>query len=270
MVNINKNKESQIAGIVGNNRAVASGYLRLLSLDALRERMGPKWQSRADHIRFIAEGVIKRHLTKGQTYYQATDSAYVMVFDFDVEDRAEHVCRAIGREIVQRLLGASEGGPEDLSVEMRATVVPCDQLRGNANPAAAFEQCLAAAEPHLVSASDDDPGRPEPELTPVPAAESGEVRAPSSLVDRINALVHKTEQQLTAEAAGSRICRPYHHRYHYARYGRHRVHHACEGAASEDKDHRHLGWRSIAQCGFSAFRGTAWGRRRSSETFSAR
>src|SRR3954469_10258631 len=91
-------REKALRDIISTHKAVASGFLRLLSLDALRERMGDKWQSRSDHIQFVTEAAIKRHLQRGQTFYRANDSSYVIVFDFDAEDRAEFICRAISRE----------------------------------------------------------------------------------------------------------------------------------------------------------------------------
>ena len=72
-------RETQLRDILGSYRAVASGHLRLLSLDALRERIGVRWQARSDHMQFIVGSVIKRHLRRGQTYYQANEAGYVIV-----------------------------------------------------------------------------------------------------------------------------------------------------------------------------------------------
>src|SRR3954467_9588380 len=138
-------RESQVRDIIATHKAVASGFLRLLSLDALRERMGEKWESRSGHIQFVTEAAIKRHLQRGQTFYQANDSAYVIVFDFDAEDRAEFICRAISREIIQRLLGSSENKDEDLSVEMRVAVIASSQIVPGTDLPGILEQNLQAA-----------------------------------------------------------------------------------------------------------------------------
>lgn len=154
MVGIDKATEAQLNDIVNSHGTIASGFLRLLSLDAVRDRLGSKWESRADHIRFIAENTIKRHLARGQTFYQANDSGYVIVFDFDAQDRAEFVCRAIGREIVQRLLGPGENNPEDVAVELRVSTVSCEPLRRSGSPAAALEKTLGDVPPWVVSGAD--------------------------------------------------------------------------------------------------------------------
>jgi hypothetical protein len=147
-------RESQLREILGNNKTVASGFLRLLSLDAVRERMGAKWQARSTYIQYVTESAIKRHLQRGQTFYQVNDSSYVIIFDFDAEDRAQYICRAISREIIQRLLGSSENKDDDLAMEMRVAVVDCDQLRQGAELPAALEYSLAAAAPRVITSSD--------------------------------------------------------------------------------------------------------------------
>lgn len=147
-------RESQLRDIIGGNGTVASGFLRLLSLDAVRERMGDKWQARSIYIQYVTESAIKRHLERGQTFYQANDCCYVIIFDFDAEDRAQYICRSISREIIQRLLGSSENKDDDLAMEMRVAVVDGDQLRQGAGLPAALERSLAAAAPRVITGSD--------------------------------------------------------------------------------------------------------------------
>jgi hypothetical protein len=147
-------RESALRNIISSHKAVASGFLRLLSLDALRERLGDKWESRSGHIQFVTEAAIKRHLQRGQTFYQANDSAYVIVFDFDAEDRAEFICRAISREIIQRLLGSSENKDEDLSIEMRVAVIASSQIVPGPDLPGIIEQTLQVAAPRLISSAD--------------------------------------------------------------------------------------------------------------------
>ncbi len=152
-------RESRLNDIISSHKAVASGFLRLLSLDALRERLGSKWESRAGHIQFVTEATIKRHLQRGQTFYQANDSAYVIVFDFDAEDRAEFVCRAISREIIQRLLGSSENKDENLAIEMRVAVIAGNRIVPGTDLPGMLEQSLRAAAPKMISSADEGGGR---------------------------------------------------------------------------------------------------------------
>src|SRR3954471_21700768 len=149
-------RESQVRDIIATHKAVASGFLRLLSLDALRERMGDKWESRSEHIQFVTEAAIKRHLQRGQTFYRANDSSYVIVFDFDAEERAEFICRAISREIIQRLLGSSENKDENLAIEMRVAVIASSKILPGIDPHGVLDQSLRAAVPKLVASGDDE------------------------------------------------------------------------------------------------------------------
>lgn len=206
MSNPDAARESQLRDILGSHRAVASGHLRLLSLDALRERMGAKWQGRSDHMLYIVESIIKRHLRHGQTFYQANDSSFVIVFDFDDQDRAEFVCRAISREIVQRLLGASENKADDMAVEMRVAVVSCDQVGRGGDISTALESALSGAAPQVVAASAAGGATPESrtsgpsnDATPVRAADtSGAAKGVQPLHQALRSLLEEPEGRLLA------------------------------------------------------------------------
>ncbi|HVT50011.1 MAG TPA: hypothetical protein VHE77_00485 [Dongiaceae bacterium] len=137
--------------LVRSYQAVASGCLRLLSVEALKEQLGPKWQARVDQMKFVVESIIKRHLQRGQTFYQANDSTYVIVFDFDAEARAEHICRAISREIVERLLGNAQTKAEGTAVEMRVAVVASNQVKDGRLVGATVDQHFAGSAAHVIT-----------------------------------------------------------------------------------------------------------------------
>jgi hypothetical protein len=142
--------------LVRSYRAVSSGALRMLSIEALKEQLGAKWETKVDQMKFLVESIIRRHLQRGQTFYQANDSTYVIIFDFDAEQRAEFVCRAISREIVGRLLGSAEIKSEDPAIELRIASVPADQVHGGRISSEAFDRHFADATPHVVSSKDSD------------------------------------------------------------------------------------------------------------------
>jgi hypothetical protein len=137
--------------LVSSDRLVASGCLRLLSVEALKVQIGARWQARVDQMKFVVESIIKRHLQRGQTFYQANDSTYVIIFDFDAEARAEHICKAISREIVERLLGSAENKAEDLAVEMRVASMPASQVQGGRLAGHDVERHFAGAPPQVIS-----------------------------------------------------------------------------------------------------------------------
>jgi EAL domain-containing protein (putative c-di-GMP-specific phosphodiesterase class I) len=141
--------------LVRSYRAVSSGALRILSIEALKAQLGAKWEMKVDQMKFLVESIIRRHLQRGQTFYQATDSTYVIVFDFDADERAEFICRAISREIVGRLLGSAElKSEDDPAIEMRIASVPADQVQGGRISSEAFDRHFANAAPQLVSSKD--------------------------------------------------------------------------------------------------------------------
>jgi EAL domain-containing protein (putative c-di-GMP-specific phosphodiesterase class I) len=148
--------ESPPQDLVRSYRAVSSGALRMLSIEALKAQLGAKWEMKVDQMKFLVESIIRRHLQRGQTFYQANDSTYVIVFDFDADERAEFICRAISREIVGRLLGSAELKSEDPAIEMRIASVPADQVQGGRISSEAFDRHFADAAPQLVSSKDGD------------------------------------------------------------------------------------------------------------------
>lgn len=148
--------ETPSEGLVRSYRSVSSGALRMLSIEALKEQLGAKWETKLDQMKFVVESIIRRHLQRGQTFYQANDSTYVIIFDFDADQRAEFVCKAISREIVGRLLGSAEVKSEDPAIEMRIASVPADQVHGGRMSTEAFDLHFANATPQVVSSKDSD------------------------------------------------------------------------------------------------------------------
>jgi hypothetical protein len=195
-------REKTLRDIVSTHKAVASGFLRLLSLDALRERLGDKWETRSGHIQFVTEAAIKRHLQRGQTFYQANDSSYVIVFDFDAEDRAEFVCRAISREIIQRLLGSSENKDETLAIEMRVAVVASSQMASGADLPGMLEQSLQAAAPKLISSADEGGDRNDAG-PPIPSAARVSGSAAPSADLFLRDLLRQAEQRMAEDNSRS-------------------------------------------------------------------
>jgi hypothetical protein len=201
MIGSDAARESALRDIVSSHKAVASGFLRLLSLDALRERLGDKWETRSDHIQFVTEAAIKRHLQRGQTFYQASDSGYVIVFDFDAEERAEFICRAISREIIQRLLGSSENKDENLAIEMRVAVIAGSQLAAGADLPGMLEQSLQAAPSKLISNTDEGADRKDaaPKAPPAARASDGTAAVAGHLGDLFLRNLLKEAQQRIVE-----------------------------------------------------------------------
>ncbi len=168
--------ESPPQELVRSYRSVSSGALRMLSIEALKEQLGAKWENKLDQMKILVESIIKRHLQRGQTFYQANDSTYVIIFDFDAEQRAEFVCRAISREIVGRLLGSAEIKAEDPAIEMRITSVPADQVKGGRLASEDFDRHFGDVTPQVVSSKDSDASDPLVAL-PAEAAHSGGAHA---------------------------------------------------------------------------------------------
>ncbi len=61
--------ESNPEELVRNYRSVSSGALRMLSIEALKEQLGGKWEARLEQMKFMVESIIRRHLQRGQTFY---------------------------------------------------------------------------------------------------------------------------------------------------------------------------------------------------------
>jgi hypothetical protein len=210
--------ESPPQDLVRSYRSVSSGALRMLSIEALKAQLGAKWETKLDQMKFLVESIIRRHLQRGQTFYQANDSTYVIIFDFDAEQRAEFVCRAISREIVGRLLGSAELKSEDPAIEMRITSVPADQVHGGRMAPEAFDRHFADVTPQVVSSKDSDagaldaiaaldPGAPSADASQGQAKGAAGRTAPDAvhgaLLDRLRQVEDNRAERTDAAASGT-------------------------------------------------------------------
>ncbi len=85
--------------------SLASGQLKIINLGFVKEKFGPSWNRKVDHVHTVCEMVLKRHLGHRHFYYRGSDTAYVVVFDMADKTAAAAACRAISQEILTRLLG---------------------------------------------------------------------------------------------------------------------------------------------------------------------
>lgn len=84
---------------------VLAGQIRIVGLDEIKLALGGQWQQRFERIRAIAEGMIRKHLSKEDVFELRGDDKFVICFVSLDEKAAALKAQTIARDIRQALLG---------------------------------------------------------------------------------------------------------------------------------------------------------------------
>jgi PAS domain S-box-containing protein len=89
----------------GGSAMLVAGKLQLVDLEAVREKLGPRWHDVSSRAMEIAERVIRRYLQPQDICRKSGSDGFLVFFDQLNENDAQFKARAIGIEIRERLLG---------------------------------------------------------------------------------------------------------------------------------------------------------------------
>lgn len=112
----------RLAALAGD-RVLVSGRLRLIGLDAVRRRFGPRWDAIAVKAREVAAGIIRHRLAAEDVFAPTDQNGFVICFGTLGEREAEFKANALRQEIFERLVGELDD-PEAARVSVEVAPVP--------------------------------------------------------------------------------------------------------------------------------------------------
>ena len=117
---------------------VGAGRLNLLGLTEIRDQLGPRWEALSEKVHLIAQGVVTKHLVRGDVFERYGEDGYVVLFARLSPAEAAFKCRAIRNEIGRQLLGSEWEGLSKVAVDFA-------EVERDALASGNVEQVLAAA-----------------------------------------------------------------------------------------------------------------------------
>ena len=110
--------QDEVRRILGNSAGeVSTGHLQIVGLDAVRSRLGDRWEKLAERVHDLAERTIRARLGPEDTFTRTKDGAFLLCFGRLSEEEAWLKASSIGDEIRQKLLGTL-GSEEPMTAEL--------------------------------------------------------------------------------------------------------------------------------------------------------
>ena len=123
--------EAKVKALAGQDSgALTLGRLQLVGLEAVRERLGARWEQAAERVRAVADGIVRKRLSAADSFVQSPEGDIVICFGELAGEEAWLKAKMIGQEIRERLLGCeTESSLDDLEIDFvtlseAAEVVP--------------------------------------------------------------------------------------------------------------------------------------------------
>lgn len=91
--------------MLADREAIRAGRVRLLTMQAVRTRLGRDWPKLADRVQEAARHAIRRHLDSGDRYLEAGEACYILLFAQVDPEVANFRCAAVVQEVLTRLFG---------------------------------------------------------------------------------------------------------------------------------------------------------------------
>lgn len=85
-----------------------SGQIEVIMVDAVKQRLGPRWRVVAERVMTTAATMIGQRLDPGETYARIADTSFVVAFNTTSIEEAAGRARAIAADILHHLLGDAE------------------------------------------------------------------------------------------------------------------------------------------------------------------
>jgi len=100
---------------------VSASKIHMLGLDAIKARLGPKWNRMSDLVHRYFEAAIRRELAPGDTFCSSGELSYLVLFrDLSVAE-TQLKCAVVIEDVCRKLFGEQE---EEISI--RSLVAPMD------------------------------------------------------------------------------------------------------------------------------------------------
>lgn len=85
-----------------------SGQIEVIMVDAVKQRLGPRWRVVAERVMTTAATMIGQRLDPGETYARIADTSFVVAFNTSNIEEAAGRARAIAADILHHLLGDAD------------------------------------------------------------------------------------------------------------------------------------------------------------------
>lgn len=85
-----------------------SGQIEVIMVEAVKQRLGPRWRVVAERVMTTAATMIGQRLDPGETYARIADTSFVVAFNTTSIEEAAGRARAIAADILHHLLGDAE------------------------------------------------------------------------------------------------------------------------------------------------------------------
>ena len=95
----------QIDAVLGRHKTAVHDRTFLISLDKVRDKLGPKWDSVREKVHDTVRAIIEHHLTPHDLYTQYDDLSFLVVLSGREAKEAQLRCTLISEEILRRLVG---------------------------------------------------------------------------------------------------------------------------------------------------------------------
>jgi hypothetical protein len=83
----------------------AEGKVVIIALDAIRDRLGPRWEARSQHVHDHVERTLSRHLRVGGWFARISDVDYVVIQPGLTRYAAQASCLSYMRDLLEHFLG---------------------------------------------------------------------------------------------------------------------------------------------------------------------
>jgi hypothetical protein len=84
---------------------VSAGKLQVVSLAAIKDRLGDRWQRASERIRARLEDALRQRMGPGDLFLPLDDTSFVVVFANRSKEQAQLECYAAARDVLAKLFG---------------------------------------------------------------------------------------------------------------------------------------------------------------------
>ncbi|PWR20706.1 PAS domain-containing protein [Zavarzinia compransoris] len=109
-----------------------SGQIEVVMVEAVKQRLGPRWRFLSEKVMTIASTMIGQRLRQGESYARIADTSFVIAFGNANLEEAAARARAIATDILQHLLGDAETAN---SFMVKGSAEPLPEAPANPPPA---------------------------------------------------------------------------------------------------------------------------------------
>lgn len=102
---------------------VSAGKIHMLGLEAIKERLGPKWNRMSALVHRYFESAIRREMAPGDAFAHTSELSYIVLFRGTTLAETQLKCAVIAQEACKRLFGE-----DDADVSVRSLTLPVNDV----------------------------------------------------------------------------------------------------------------------------------------------